>query len=120
MAGFSYDKGTPAVSSYIAKTTTGPGDYFTINHLGSVEVSWERIFPGAAPATSTVALEVCNGDPTVAANWTLLDSDNTVTPANVHKSVANVAATAVRLNQTVITTPGGGVTGTITVRQKGQ
>lgn len=109
------DIGVP-ITVMTAKADTGSSDMVALP-VGQPgyqrQVSWEKIFPGAAPAAIVINLELCEDDPTVAANWYQVDTDNTL--VNTRKNVDAGAARWARLKITTNTTPGGGTTGRITV-----
>lgn len=70
----SLERGIRFVSPNLSAVIT-PGDGVSVNHIdGVAQISWD-VKCSAAPAAATpVNLEGCNADPSIAANWFVLDT----------------------------------------------
>jgi hypothetical protein len=104
-------------SSPTFQTVTGAGTIYALNALpAGSSITWEKRLGATKPNAMTMTLEGCNSDPSVAANWQVLDSTTDVTIVAEERVLANPLPVWIRLNITAITTPGTGGAGVIHVR----
>lgn len=103
-----------AASLPTAVTVIGPGTAYALNSRKEpqITITWEKRFPGTAPATLDLRLEGNDLDPTDANSWYQLDKTTDVT-VNELRSVNGFRPLWIRQRLVTITTPAGGVAGTL-------
>jgi hypothetical protein len=97
-------------------TLASTGTMYAVNALApGSQIQFHKYFPGTKPAACTLVIEVCDADPTVAANWTAYQTTTDISGDEVI-TLPNLRASFIRAKCTVLTTPANGVAGVFSAR----